>query len=408
MRDRSRCVSKPIPTVCMPVIYACVLALAAIMIMACSPAPVRQTTAVSPASAPADRAPTLEQCKRRITSSATQIDSACLRRVYNLPITQWPRPWVDSAARWSELAPLAKTPPEPNDNRSTPAKIALGKRLFEDPKLSSSGQIACATCHDRQLGWSDGRSVPFGQDRTPGRRNALSVAMAAYSQPLFWDGRAATLEAQAVHPILDRAEMGFSLPELERRLNRDRSYRQTFLEVFASDRITVRDISRALASYQRTLTPRFNRFDRFLQGRRDLFDDQQLRGLHVFRTRARCMNCHSGPTLSNNGFHNLGLHFYGRAKQDLGRYEVTGDPADVGKFRTPSLRNVRKTAPYMHTGSFFDLRAMLNLYNVGMPRPVPKPGSEYDPPFPAPDPLLHPLDLHKSELDALAEFLRTL
>ena len=350
----------------------------------------------------------IAECRQRIAVSAPAMDADCLRRVYALPIDQWPAPTVDAGAVWQELAPLPDAPPVPADNPQTPEKIALGKRLFEDPRLSRSGQIACASCHDRQLGWGDGRSVSFGHDRQAGKRNAMNVSMAAFSGPLFWDGRAATLEAQALHPIQDSAEMAFSPHELEKRLNRETDYPTAFAQVFGEKRVIMSRVAQALASYQRSLVPRFNRFDRFLEGQRGVLTDQQLWGLHLFRTQARCMNCHSGPALTDNRFHNLGLHFYGRTKQDLGRYRITGDPADSGRFRTPSLRNVGKTGPYMHNGGFMELRGVVNMYNVGMPRPMPRSGATSDPPFPQVDPLLQPLDLHRTELEAITEFLRTL
>lgn len=377
---------------------ACIVALAGV---ALAQSGTGTGTAVAPVALPGD-------CAARISINAPAIDMGCLRAAYAGPVATWPAPHVDAGVAWSELAPLPKTPPEPADNPGTPAKIALGKRLFEDPRLSKSGQIACASCHDPQLGWGDGRSVPFGHDRRPGKRNAMSVAMSAYAGPLFWDGRAATLEAQALHPIQDAMEMAFDGRALEKRLNRSGDYADAFAGVFDSRKVTVPRVSQALAAYQRSLVPRFNRFDRFLEGDRKLLTDQQLWGLHLFRTRARCMNCHSGPALTDNGFHNLGLHFQGRAREDMGRYRVTGDPADAGKFRTPSLRMVAKTGPWMHNGAFQDMRGILNMYNVGMPRPKPAPGKRYDPPFPATDPLLRPLALHRTELEALTEFLRTL
>lgn len=363
------------------------------------------TTAQSQAEAQAST-PTLAECRQRIAVSAPRMDADCLRRIYALPIGEWPAPTVDAGALWQELAPLPDAPPVPADNPQTPQKIALGRKLFEDPRLSRSGQIACASCHDQQLGWGDGRSVSFGHDRQAGKRNAMNVSMAAFSSPLFWDGRAATLEEQALHPIQDSSEMAFAPRELEKRLNRT-DYPAEFLQVFGEKKITMHRVAQALASYQRSLVPRFNRFDRFLDGQRNVLTDQQLWGLHLFRTQARCMNCHSGPALTDNRFHNLGLHFYGRSKQDLGRYQVTGDPADSGKFRTPTLRGVGKTGPYMHSGGFMELRGVVNMYNVGMPRPEPKAGQEADPLFPQVDPLLKPLDLHKSELEAITEFLRT-
>ncbi len=367
------------------------------------------TAAQSRSEAAADAAAaSLAECRQRIAVSAPRIDMDCLRRVYALPISEWPAPTVDEGAVWQELAPLPDTPPIPPDNPQTPQKIALGKALFEDPRLSRSGQIACASCHDRQLGWGDGRSVSFGHDRQAGKRNAMNISMAGYSSPLFWDGRAATLEEQALHPIQDSSEMAFTSRALERRLNRETDYPAQFQEVFGEKKITMHRVAQALASYQRSLTPRFNRFDRFLEGRRDVLTDPQLWGLHLFRTQARCMNCHSGPALTDNRFHNLGLHFYGRRKEDLGRYRITGDVADSGKFRTPTLRGIGKTGPYMHSGGFMELRGVVNMYNVGMPRPKPKPDEAGDPRFPQVDPLLKPLDLHKTELEAITAFLETL
>lgn len=284
----------------------------------------------------------------------------------------------------------------------------MGRRLFDDPRLSRSAQIACANCHDRQLGWSDGRSVSFGHDRQLGRRNAISVAMSAFSSPLFWDGRAATLEEQALHPIVDAREMAFTVEDATRRLQQSGDYDADFSTVFGDRQITPQRLAHALAAFQRSLVPRNSRFERFLRGQHTALNDQQLWGLHLFRTRGRCMNCHFGPTLSDNRFHNLGLHFYGRARQDLGRYEVTANPADSGKFRTPSLRNVAKTGPWMHNGLFPELRGVMRMYNAGMPRPRPTPAAAHDPLFPEPDPLLKPLQLDREEIDAITAFLQTL
>lgn len=347
-------------------------------------------------------------CRATLALSSNSVDVACLRLAYAGLQASWPKPEISEGAVWQELAPLPARAPAPADNPTTAQKVALGRKLFEDPRLSSSGQIACASCHDPELGWGDGRSVSFGHDRQQGRRNAPSVAMSGFAESLFWDGRAGSLEEQIRHPIEDGKEMAFSSPAMVERLNRSDDYPGEFGRVFGSSRITEKDIAQALAAFERSLVPRANRYDRFLQGQRELLTDQQLWGLHLFRTRARCMNCHSGPTLADNRFHNLGLHFYGRQRQDLGRYEVTQDVRDSGKFRTPSLRNVRKTGPYMHTGGFADLRSVINAYNAGMPRPKPKGEQGDDPLFPKPDPLLRPLGLQKEERDAIVAFLETL
>ncbi|RMH92857.1 cytochrome-c peroxidase [Lysobacter pythonis] len=334
---------------------------------------------------------------------------ACLRRAYAAPPAQWPAPHVDAGVAWRELGPIADAPvPEPDDNPSSHTKIALGRRLFHDPRLSRSGQIACANCHEQALGWADGRRVAFGHDRQPGRRNAMSVAMAGYATTLFWDGRAASLEDQAMHPVEDPREMAFTRREMVARLRALAEYRAAFEAAFGSREVDERRISQALAAFQRSLAPRHGRFDRFLGGRGNALDDRQLLGLHLFRTRARCINCHHGPTLSDNRFHNLGLHGYGTPNGDLGRYEVTGDPADVGRFRTPSLRNVKRTGPWMHNGEFPLLEGVLRMYNLGMVKPVRRPGQEDDPLFPETDPLLRPLGLNETELGAIVSFLETL
>lgn len=354
------------------------------------------------------RGETLHSAEACLDHATARPDFDCLRQVYSGPPSQWPAAHVDPGVAWQELAPLPERPPEPADNPGTPEKVALGKRLFEDPRLSRSGQIACASCHERQLDWADGRRVAFGHDRQASRRNAMAVAMSAYVEPLFWDGRAATLEAQARHSIEDPKEMAFSIPELEQRLQHGSDYPDAFADVFGSPTVDGERIGQALAAYQRTLAPRNSRFDRFLNGRHEALDDQQLLGLHLFRTRARCMNCHSGPALTDNRFHNLGLHFHGRRLQDLGRYEVTGDPADSGRFRTPSLRGVSRTAPYMHNGLFPHLRGVLNMYNAGMPRPRPPEAPDPDAPFPQDEPLLQPLHLGTAEIEAIVAFLEAL
>ncbi|MGG6343850.1 cytochrome-c peroxidase [Stenotrophomonas indicatrix] len=335
-------------------------------------------------------------------------EGVCLRALYSGPSAGWPAPDVEPGVLWYELAPLP-TPVDPADNRSTPAKVALGRRLFFDPILSKSRQLACASCHDPDLGWADGRRVSFGHDRQPGRRNAPSVAASAHVAPLFWDGRASTLEQQALRPIADRIEMGFTAQGAVRRLRGDASYRHAFNEVFAQPRIDAAQLGQAIAAFERSLSPRNSRFDRFLRGNVHALEDAQLRGLHLFRTTAGCMNCHNGPALTDNGFHNLGLHFHGRSRQDLGRYEITGDPADSGRFRTPSLRGVASTAPYMHNGLIPRLSGVLAFYNAGGARPRPPAASAANAdPFPQPDPLLRPRGLSRQELQDIEAFLQSL
>ena len=358
-----------------------------------------------PGQAQAEPGQQLAQCRSRVDAGVHDI--ACLRALYQQAPQHWPAAHWSAGVAQHELGPLLP-PVAPADNPGSAAKVALGQQLFEDPKLSRSGQIACASCHDRQHGWADGKRVSFGHDRQKGRRNAMDVSMAPYSQHQFWDGRGGSLEQQAQFPIHDPVEMANSVARMERQLRRDDDYRQQFGDVFGDTRISMDNVARALAAYQRTLYPRNRGFDRFLDGKHNGLDDRQLLGLHLFRTKARCINCHNGPTMSDDGFHNLGIHFFGRELEDLGRYEVTGNPADSGAFRTPSLRNVQRNGPYMHNGIFPHLEGIVNMYNAGAFRPRPVGDQANDPSFPTTDPLLQPLQLTAAEREALVDFLTTL
>lgn len=335
--------------------------------------------------------------------------ASCLRQVYSQPAETWPAPHVDPGIDWQELAAL----PERNDPAYLasfdPTRARLGEQLFFDPKLSRSGQIACASCHEPDLAFADGRRVSFGHDRKAGIRNAPSVVMSSMASSLFWDGRASSLEQQALMPIVDPVEMAFDIDELVQRLRADADYPARFAQAFSQTPLDAGQIALALADYQRTLLPRNSRLDRFLGGQSRALSDEQLQGLHLFRTKARCLNCHQGAALSDNRFHNLGLSFYGRNKhEDLGRYRITGKPEDVGAFRTPSLRQVARTGPWMHNGLFPSLDGLLMMYNAGMPRPRPNQQQLDDPLFPQTSDILQPLGLDAQELKALRSFLETL
>jgi len=334
----------------------------------------------------------------------------CIAQQYRQPVAQWPAPQVDADVQWQEMAALPAHAPAPPENPFSEAKAALGKQLFNDPKLSRSGQIACASCHEADMAFADGRRVSFGHDRQSGRRNAPSLVMSGYSPALFWDGRGGTLEQQAMHPIIDPVEMAFDIPQLLERLNADAAYREQFGQVFGPGPITTEHTAQALATFQRTLVSatRNTAFEQLLRGRPQRMSDEQLYGLHLFRTKARCMNCHFGPALSDEQFHNVGLSYYGRKYEDLGRYEVTRKPEDVGAFRTPSLRLVMKTAPWMHNGLFVNMEGTLAFYNMGMPRPRPNAQQADDPLFPRTSDRLKALNMDRDELRALRSFLDTL
>ena len=330
-----------------------------------------------------------------------------LRSIYSQPPEKWPEPHVEEGVEVREIGPL---PPvqAPEENPTTPARVELGRQLFFDPRLSGSGQIACASCHDSQLGWGDGRDQALGHDRQRGPRNAMTLLNVGHFERLFWDGRADGLEGQALKPITNPVEMHNTIDDMLKTLNGIPEYRREVEAIFGSETIDEQHVARALAAFQRTITSRTSRVDEFLKGDEGALSGQELRGLHLFRTKARCMNCHDGPLLSDRQFHNTGLHYYGRKYEDLGRYEVTGEPKDAGRFRTPSLRDVAITGPWMHNGLFPTLEGIINMYDAGGVHPEPDPDEADDPLFPETSPLLQPLELTSAEKEALETFLRAL
>ena len=290
-------------------------------------------------------------------------DGPSLAEQYRLPPSQWPPFVVDDGVQAEEIGPLPSLPPV---SWHTPAAEQLGKLLFFDPRLSGSGQLACVSCHDVQLGWGDGRRVAAGHDRFAGSRNAMTLLNAAYFDHLFWDGRAQGLLELALQPIQSPAEMNAEIPVIIRRLEETDGYPGAFAKAQGSPEITAQRIAEALASYVRSIVWSSSPFDRFVLGDYERLTGQEIEGLHLFRTRARCMNCHNGPRFSDGSFHHTGLSYYGRRFEDLGRFDVTGKSEDRGKFRTPTLRNVRNTGPWMHNGLFTDFTGILRMYNHGI------------------------------------------
>lgn len=331
---------------------------------------------------------------------------ARLRSVFTGPSSAWPPPEVDPEVAWTEIG-LLPAMVQPPDNPSTPVKIELGKRLFFDPRVSGSGQIACASCHDPDLGWADGRTTSFGHRRQPLRRNAPGLMNIGYMPALFWDGRASSLEDQARQVMLNPQEMKATPESITGELSAIPEYREAFRTAFGSDRIDVDSVAKALAAFERSIVGGRSRFDRFLKGDGKALSDEAILGFDLFRGAGRCMNCHHGPTFSDGRFHDLGLSYYGRELEDLGRYQVTGKAEDVGRFRTPSLRNIGSTGPYMHNG-LFELSGILNAYNAGMATLRRKPAQASDRLFPTKSPHLRPLGLNAQDLADLQAFLVSL
>lgn len=287
--------------------------------------------------------------------------------------------------------------PHPPDNPPIPGKVALGEALFFDPNLSSCGTVACASCHLPEKGFSDGRRVSRGCGDVPGRRNSTALYGAAHQSRLFWDGRAGTLEEQAVHPVEDPLEMANTWAEVLHYLSSGEHrgsgrvfpaarqyYAAAFAEAFGG-RIDTGSAAQALAAYQRTLVSSDAPFDRWLNGDDAALSTSQKQGALIFFGRARCGECHLPPTFSDSLFHNVGAPRAGfestilfpennricggvAEEVDPGRGEASDSQpcAELGAFRTPSLRNVELSAPYMHNGAFVSLDSVVQHYwNVG-------------------------------------------
>lgn len=318
----------------------------------------------------------------------------------------WPKPELFDEAKegFEDIGPLKK-PNFPADNPYSKEKEDLGKSLFFDPRLSKSGQISCANCHNPELGWADGSRVSFGHDRLEGTRNAPTIVNVAFAKSLFWDGRAATLEEQVKFPIENPVEMDFHTDLAVKRIAEINGYKTYFENAFGDDAVTADRIFKAIATFERTIISPKSRFDRFVEGKKDALTDSEINGLHLFRTKANCINCHNTAYFSDQKFHNIGLTYFGRELQDLGLYEISKKPEDVGKFKTATLREVSKTAPYMHNGLFPHIRGVLNMYNAGMPTEKRNPES---PLFPKKSQMLEKLELTDSELTDIENFLASL
>ncbi len=350
---------------------------------------------------------------------------AQLRRDYEQPVDRWPAPQVDDGV---ESKPLGRLPDviHPADNPDSDAKRRLGEMLFFDPRLSGSGQVACGSCHDPDLAWADGRSSSFGHNRKRLSRNSPSIRNSGLRQTFFWDGRADSLESQAIAVLSNPDEMHSGREVVANLIATNSTYREMIHDAFGSppDKSTTKSTERdqagddindwylqrvadSLACFQRSVVGGRSRFDAFLRGRHDALKDDELIGLDLFRREGRCMNCHHGPLFTDDQFHDLGLSNLGRRFEDLGRYKITDDEDDAGRFRTPSLRDVTRTAPYMHSG-LFDLSALLNLYNNGMFNLTRSAIKNAEGPIPQKSPLLKPLGLNRTDLDDLQSFLATL
>lgn len=251
-------------------------------------------------------------------------------------------------------------------NPMTIEKVALGRKLFFDTALSVDRSMSCATCHDPEKGWSNGLPVAVGVNGQPGKRNVPSILNAAYYRSLFWDGRAGSLEGQALGPILNENEMGMpSTQEMIERLRQQEEYVTLFAKAF-SDGLTATNVARSIACYERTIVAGNSPYDRYLAGDEKAMSEPAIRGMTLFldKQKSKCVICHEPPTFTALFYHNLGVGM-DKEEPDLGRYEVTKLLSNKGKFKVPTVRDVKMTAPYMHDGSIATLEEVVELYDQG-------------------------------------------
>jgi cytochrome c peroxidase len=257
------------------------------------------------------------------------------------------------------LAPLKV----PDDNPLTEAKIELGKQLYFDPRLSIDNTVSCASCHDPAKGWSNGERFATGIRGQKGGRSAPTIINSTYQAFQFWDGRAHLLEGQALGPIQNPIEMDLKLDALCEKLNKIPGYRKQFQEIFGTD-ANPDGIAKAIASFERTVLSGDAPYDRFKAGDTQALSESAQRGMKVFFGKGHCSACHQGANFTDGAFHNIGLGI-DDPSPDLGRMAETKLVGDRGSFKTPTLREIARTAPYMHDGRLKTLEEVVDYYDKG-------------------------------------------
>ncbi len=322
-----------------------------------------------------------------------------------------------------KLPPGVLEPIIPEDNALSEEKVGLGKTLYFDKRLSLDNTISCATCHDPRLGFADGKKVAEGIQQKKGARNSPTTLNTAFFETQFWDGRASSLEEQAKGPLVNPVEMGMpSHDALVTKLRKIPEYRRGFQEVFETEDFTIDHVAKAIASFERTLNTFNSPFDRFIGGDKGAISPSAQRGWGLFQGKARCITCHefntASPFFTDNKFHNIGVamkavNFEALARRaavetdvaklarepgaaELGRYLVTKQPKEIGAFKTSGLREIARTAPYMHDGSEPTLESVIEFYDKGG---VPNPNLDGG---------MRPLGLIEEEEKDLVEFLKAL
>lgn len=283
----------------------------------------------------------------------------------------------------------------PDNNPWSKAKEELGRKLFFDPILSGDNSMSCSSCHRPEKSWTDGLPQAVGIRGGKVTRNTPSIFNAGYQSTFFWDGRAGSLEEQVLMSIQSEVEMHQSLEYLKRELKSQPDYREMFESAFADSEITPERIAMAIATFERTLITSETAYDRYWQGEKKAMSPAAIRGMKLFSGKAKCSICHNGPLFTDHQFHDIGLQ-EDKENFDKGRKNISGEIFHEGAFKTPGLRGVVSTDPYMHDGSLPDLRSVIDFYNQGGILGERK------------SPFISPIDLNENDKNDLLEFLISL
>ncbi len=284
--------------------------------------------------------------------------------------------------------------PVPHDNQLTEKRIELGKLLFFDKRLSSSNNISCATCHNPELGWSDALPKAIGHNNAQGPRNSPTIINTAYQEHQFWDGRANSLEEQALGPIENPLEMNMPLEKLIEKLKKIEAYVKLFQEAYPNTGLTKESLAKSIASFERTILSTESDFDKYILGDKGAITQEAKEGFELFTSKGRCTDCHSGFNFTDGSFHNLGL-----GSNDKGRIKIRkGKNISSGEMKTPTLRDITKTWPYFHDGSVKTLHEATAICGNGGRYPDIQDLS----------PLIIDRGLNIDEIEKIVAFLRTL
>lgn len=286
--------------------------------------------------------------------------------------------------------------PAPEDNQPNEARIDLGRKLFFEPMLSGTNSLSCASCHNPGLAWTDGLRTAIGMDMAILDRNTPTILNTAFATTQFWDGRAKTLEEQALGPLTSPNEMAENLATAISELKTIPGYVELFEEAYPGQNIKAETIAMAIASFERTIIATGAPFDSWLNGDSSAMSESAIRGFETFKEKAACVKCHSGFNFSDGSFHNIGVKTPAANLEDLGRYVVVPLPRMRGAFKTPTLRDVELTAPYMRNGIYKTLEEVIDHYDRG--------GDEKG--NLSPD--IKPLNLTEQEKKDLVDFMRHL